>query len=120
MDDINQLLQSKNLELEQLDAEFKEIAAQVQEAKKRQTAKSAGTKSTAKKGTKRSKAPARQTEVDESTETAEPEVPQQVSYLAQATDALFTVGNLALEKRAYILFGVTAALIHLYGDYASV
>lgn len=117
LDDISQLLHSKTLVLEQLDAEFKEIAAQVQDAKKRQTTKSTGTKTT-KKGTKKTKAAAKQVEPEE-VETSEVEV-KGPDYLAQATEAVLTAGNFVMEKRAYLLFGVTAALIHFYGDYASV
>lgn len=104
--------------LEQLDAEFKEIAAQVQDAKKRQTSKTAGTKTT-KKGTKKPKAAAKHTESEEATETSEVES-KGPDYLAQVTEAVVTAGTYVVEKRAWVLFGVTAVLIHLYGDYASV
>lgn len=131
MDDISQLLQSKALVLEQLDTEFKEIATQVQEAKKRQTAKSTaaaanksaakkgGKKEGTKKGTKAAAPVGKSSDADEEAAAAASE-PQGPSYLEQATEMVYTMGSYVVEKRAFVLFGVTAALIHVYGDYASV
>lgn len=124
VDDVSALLASKNLVLTQLESEFLEIVAAVQEAKSRQAApKAAKTKETSTKKTKKSTrvspSASGRGASNQDTEAAD-DTPAGPSYVDMAVSGAMAGGAFLMQNYAYLAFGVAAVTIHLYGDYASI
>lgn len=102
------LIQSKSLELEQIQNDIKSIAQSLREVSQ-QTLKPKEKKTKKKKSAER---------------VAEPvqDIPEEEggSLVSTALGYAVTGLNLLLEQRAYVVFGVAAGVIYAYGDALSV
>jgi Skp family chaperone for outer membrane proteins len=127
VDDIASMIASKNVELEQLQQEFEDLTAQLQEASKK---KSSPAKTSAKAKTGKKTGGKKRASVESSSASASPretatseDEAAPASVLDMFSGALQTVvssGEYLFEKRAYILFPAVVAVFHIYGEYASV
>jgi hypothetical protein len=125
-DRVDTLLRSKALELEEIEKELKEIGNQVREARGKDQKGAAAKKSVKEKSSKKK----RKSGIDPSSDGAEGvEVlddgegggaSSSASYMTALVDFMSIVPALAVEKRAYIFFGVSAVAIYFGGDMASV
>jgi len=122
---VSALLASKNLVLTQLESEFLEIVAAVQEAKSRQAAPKAtkakeasATGKKTKKSNRVSPSASGRGSSSQETEAAD-DTPAGPSYVDMAVSGAMAGGAFVMQNYAYLAFGVAAVTIHLYGDYAS-
>lgn len=120
-DVLDDLLQSKLLQLSQAVEALETLQRSVQDASKK---KSSDTGKKLKKGTKSSKekkikkkAPIEEVESGDIEDIGKPMMGTFSENLFQYAS---TVLQLAIEKRGYALFGIAVAGIYYYGDYASV
>lgn len=123
IDDVASMIVSKTVALEQVQQEFDAIVAQVQEAKKKpaaKTGKAKGTKKSVAPKKKLSNAGSRSRETIASEEEAAAEAAPQSSMLTDLTEKAAAAWEVVKEKRAYVLFPLAAAVIYVFGDYASV
>ena len=105
-DKIDSLLESKNIELEQVEKELKTLGAQVRDAsKKKAPKKKEQAKSPKKKATKKG---------------ATEDLTEAGSMAGSVFEFVANVPTLALTHRAFVLFGVAAVGIFVFGDEASV
>lgn len=104
-DNIEALLDSKKLELEQVEKEFKVLGDQVKEAKRKPTKKKEQGKSPKKKAAKKG-----------NVDVAE----QSTSIVSKVMDFAMSTPSLALTHRAFVFFGVAAVGIFFFGEEASV
>ena len=124
MDDLASAIVSKTVVMQQLQQEFDEISEAIQDIKKKASAKPAASKSKTggKKvgGKKVAKASSSGRGAKETTEAEEEEASQQPSVFTTALQYGMMAGGFLAEKRAYVLFPAVVALIHVYGEFASV
>jgi Tfp pilus assembly protein FimV len=124
------MIVSKTVELEQLQQEFQELTAQLQEASKKKSSPAktsakakTGKKTGGKKRTSTESSSASSSSARETAPSGEDEPAPPASMLGMFSGALQTAlssGEYLFEKRAYILFPAAIAVFHIYGEYASV
>ena len=101
------LIQSKNLELEQIQNDIKGIAQSLRDVS--QSSMKPKEKKTKKKKVEKVSEPVQEVPEEEGS-----------SLLGNAMGYAVTGLNLLLEQRAYVVFGVAAGVIYAYGDALSV
>jgi hypothetical protein len=119
-DKIGSLLNSKNVELEEIEKELKEIGEQMKDSKKKTSNKS-GT--TAKSSSNKKKKGSTKKSASDSDSTVEEfnDAPfTEGSTLNSVMGFAMMIPEFALQNRALLMAAICCAGVYLYGDYASV
>lgn len=106
-DKIDSLLDSKKIELEQVEKEFKALGDQVKEARKKPAKKKEQAKSPKKKSAKK-----------ENSEASEQSA--EISIVSSVVDFAMAAPTMALTHRGFLFFGLAAVGIFFFGEEVSV